>query len=180
VTSTDRGQSALIVPVELPAELARLRDGLDPSAAAGVPGHVTLLYPFVPSVLLDESVFAAVAAIADTVAAFSFKLAQVQRWPDVVCLLPDPGEPFSRLIVALASAFPEYPPYGGAHAVADVVPHVTIAQSARTDDLDAAAAALPRMLPVHAQSGEVRLIARHQGQLWRTAWSYRLPIKAGG
>ena len=110
MTSRDRVESALIVPVELPAELARLRDALDPSAAAGVPAHITLLYPFVAPDRLNESVFAPVAEIASTVAAFPFTLHRVQRWPDVVCLLPDPSEPFSRLIGALASAFPDYPP----------------------------------------------------------------------
>ena len=168
------------MPVELPAELARLRDGLDPSAAAGVPAHITLLYPFVPPDRLGESVFTPVAEIARTVAAFSFTLGRVQRWTGVVCLLPDPSEPFRRLIVALASAFPDFPPYGGAHAVADVVPHVTIAQSARTEDLDAASAALPGLLPVPAHFDEIRLIAHGSGQLWQTVWSCRLPIKSGG
>lgn len=180
MASTDRGQSALIVPVELPARLARLRDGLDPSAAAGVPAHVTLLYPFVPPDRLDEGAFTPVAAIARSVAAFSFTLGRVQRWTDVVCLLPDPSEPFSRLIVALASAFPDYPPYGGAHAVADVVPHLTIVQSARIEDLDAAAAALPGLLPVAAHCAEISLIAHGPGQPWQTVWSYRLPIKSDG
>jgi 2'-5' RNA ligase len=180
VASTDRGESALIVPVELPAELARLRNGLDPSAGAGVPAHITLLYPFVPPDRLDESVFAPVAEIARAVEAFSFTLGRVQRWPDVVCLLPEPSRPFSRLIVDLASAFPNYPPYSGEHALADIVPHVTIAQSARAEDLDAASVALPGLLPVHAQFEEIRLIAHHPGQLWRTVWSYRLPIISGG
>ena len=175
-----RGQSALIVPVELPAELDRLRDGLDPSAAAGVPAHVTLVYPFIPPDGLGEGDLTPVAEIARAVAAFSFTLGRVQRWPDVVCLLPDPSEPFSRLIVALATAFPAYPPYGAAHAVADVVPHVTIAQSARSQDLDAAAAGVPDFLPVYAKCDEIRLIANHPGQLWRTVWSCRLPTKAGG
>ena len=72
----------------------------------------------------------------------------MERWPDVVCLLPEPSQPFSRLIVALAAAFPQYPPYAGAHALADIVPHLTIAHTSRTDYLDAAEHALPASLPV--------------------------------
>ena len=160
--------------------LRRLRDAFDPSAAASVPAHITLLYPFTPPDRLAESVFTRVAEIAGSVAAFSFTLALVQRWPEVVCLLPDPSERFSHLIEALAGAFLDFPPYGGAHALADIVPHVTIAQSARMEELDAAAAALPGLLPVHARCDEIRLIARQPRQVWNTVWSYRLPIKSGG
>src|SRR6185503_17858992 len=114
----------------------------------GVPAHVTLLYPFMPVALANESVLAKIAASTAPIAAFPFTLARIQRWPDVVCLLPEPSQTFYELIVALATAFPDYPPYGGAHALADIVPHVTIAQTSRTADLDAAEHALPALLPV--------------------------------
>ena len=42
------GESAIIVPVQVPVAVGRLRDRMDPSAAQGVPAHVTLLYPFMP------------------------------------------------------------------------------------------------------------------------------------
>jgi 2'-5' RNA ligase len=170
------GESAIIVPVELPIALRRLRDGLDPSAAAGVPAHVTLLYPFVPSEALDDGVRAEVGRIIASQSAFPFVLAHAGRWPGVVYVAPEPAAPFTRLIERLAAAYPEYPPYGGAHAIADIVPHLTVAQSDRTDYLDAAAHALPGLLPVRDVCREAWLIARDAGERWRTVW--RLPLSA--
>lgn len=168
------------MPVELPDELRQMRDRLDPVAAVGVPGHMTLLYPFVRSAHVDERVLARVAAIASGVAAFPFALNRVQRWPDVVCLLPEPSEPFRLLIVALANAFPDYPPYGGAHALADIVPHVTIAQTSVAAELDEVENLLPGLLPVQATCRDVALIAHQAGGRWNSVWSYRLPTKSGG
>ena len=50
------GESAVIVPVQVPVAVNRLRDRMDPSAAQGVPAHVTLLYPFMPPEELKEDV----------------------------------------------------------------------------------------------------------------------------
>ena len=68
-------------------------------------------------------------------------LASVGRWPDVVYLAPEPDAPFRRLTAALASAFPDYPPYEGAHE--EVIPHLTVARDAPEDYYEAAAHALP-------------------------------------
>jgi len=173
-------ESALIVPVALPAALAQLRDRFDPSATQGVPGHITLLYPFMQPGDQQDGVLARVAQIASAVPAFSFTLGRVQRWPDVLCLLPDPSEPFSRLIRALAHDFPDYPPYAGAHGVNDIVPHVTIAQSRRPEDLDAAQEALSALEPTTIRCEEVAFIARQPGQHWQLLWRYRLPVKLDG
>jgi 2'-5' RNA ligase len=173
-------ESALIVPVELPAELRQIRDRLDPAAAAGVPGHITLLYPFLPAARVDERVRARVTTIASRLVAFPFELARVQRWPDVVCLLPEPSEQFRGLIVAFATAFPDYPPYGGARALTDIVPHVTIAQTSRAAELDEVEALLPALLPVRATCLEISLIAHPAGHTWESVWHYRLPTKSAG
>ena len=176
----DRSQSALIVPVELPPKLQGWRDRLDPTAAVGVPAHVTLLYPFMPPQQVSAAVLAQVVSIASYFAAFPFALDRIQRWPDVVCLLPEPAEPFRRLIVALAVAFPDYPPYGGAHGLDDIVPHVTIAHTRRADDLDALEQLLPAHLPVNGRCLEVSLITHHPGVDWKAVWSYRLPTESAG
>jgi hypothetical protein len=39
------GDTAIIVPITLPEELARLRRAHDSMAARGVPAHVTILFP---------------------------------------------------------------------------------------------------------------------------------------
>jgi len=169
------GEGALIVPVELPVAARRLRDRMDPSAAQGVPAHVTLLYPFMPPELVDEGVRRRIAQIIGREAAFPFSLSRVGRWPDVVYLPPEPDEPFHRLIAALSEAFPDYPPYAGAHA--QVVPHVTIAQDPRPEYLAAAEHALPPMLPIRDVAREAWLIGHAPTQSWQTLW--RLPLAGG-
>jgi 2'-5' RNA ligase len=166
------GESAIIVPVEVPVAVRRLRDRLDPSAAQGVPAHVTLLYPFMAPDLLTDEVRDEVAEIVAEQPAFPFALTRVERWPDVVWLAPDPHTPFRRLIERLAAAFPEYPPYGGAHA--EVVPHVTIAQGPRPGYLEAAEHALPALLPIRDVAREAWLIAHAADEPWRSVW--RLPM----
>ena len=45
--------------------------------------------------------------------------------PRVLCLRPEPDEPFRAMTAALVAAFPEHPPYGGKYA--DPIPHATVA-----------------------------------------------------
>jgi 2'-5' RNA ligase len=173
-TGSGAGESAIIVPVELPVAMRRLRDGLDSSAQAGVPPHITLLFPFASPDALDDQVRADVGRVIATEAAFPYVLREIGRWPGVVFVAPEPSVPFARLIERLAAEFPAYPPYGGAHALADIVPHLTIVESERTDYLDAAANALPALLPVRAFCREAWVIGHREGERWRTIW--RLPL----
>lgn len=166
------GESAIIVPVQVPVAVGRLRDRMDPSAAQGVPAHVTLLYPFMPPVDLTEVVRARVERIIAAEQSFPFRLTGVVRWPNVVYLAPDPAEPFRRLIKALAAEFPDYPPYGGMHE--EIVPHVTVAQDVPEDYFAAAEHALPQMLPIPDVAREAWLIGHTPQQPWHTLW--RLPL----
>jgi 2'-5' RNA ligase len=161
-------QGAIVVPVEIPVALRRLRDRLDPAAAVGVAAHITLLFPFMAPREVDAAVRETVGRVVSLEPAFPFVLARVEHWPSVVYLPPEPAEPFSRLIDRLIAAFPEFPPYGGAHA--QVVPHLTICQSDRADYLDAATHALPGLLPVRAFAREVSIIGHEPGQHWSTLW----------
>lgn len=174
-TRRDEAESAVVVPVELPVAVRRLRDRMDPLAAVGVPAHVTLLYPFLPPDGLDDSARQTVERIVAAQARFTFALTRMGRWPDVVYLAPEPEEPFQRLIAALSNAFPEYPPYRGAHP--DVVPHVTIAQDPRPEYLAAAEHALPALLPIRAVAREVWLIAHVGEHPW--AVHSRMPLSPG-
>jgi 2'-5' RNA ligase len=169
-----RGESAIIVPVEVPIAVRRLRDRFDPSATDGVPAHVTLLYPFMPPDALTDEVRAEIAQLVAAQPAFPFALRRVERWPDVVWLAPEPAAPFRDLVERLAAAFPDYPPYGGAHEA--IVPHVTIAQDPRPGYLEAAEHALPALLPIRDVAREAWLIAHVPGQPWRSVW--RLPLGA--
>jgi 2'-5' RNA ligase len=169
-----RGESAIIVPVQVPVAVNRLRDRMDPSAAQGVPAHVTLIYPFMPVDMLKDDVRRQVEQIIASEAAFPFTLASIGRWPNVVYLAPEPIAPFRRLTQALADAYPDYPPYSGVHE--DVVPHLTIAQDVPDDYFAAAEHALPGYLPIRDVAREAWLIGHTPDQPWHTLW--RLPLGA--
>jgi 2'-5' RNA ligase len=168
------GESAIIVPVELPVAARQLRDRLDPEAARGVPAHITLLYPFVPPDALSDDLRADLRRLIGAHPAFPFTLARVERWPAVVWLAPEPAAPFSRLIDDLRAAYPAYPPYGGIHD--EVIPHLTIAQDPRPGYLEAAEHALPGLLPIRGVTREAWLIAHSPAERWHTLW--RLPLAA--
>ena len=166
------GESAIIVPVQVPIAVSRLRDRMDPSAAQGVPPHVTLLYPFMPPAALTDGVRRQLEQIVAQEPAFPFVLASVRRWPNVVYLEPEPDEPFRRLTAALTAAFPDYPPYEGVHD--ETVPHLTVAQDVPDDYYAAAEHALPQMLPIRDVAREAWLIGHTPEQPWHTLW--RLPL----
>jgi 2'-5' RNA ligase len=168
------GESAIIVPVNVPVGVNRLRERMDPSAADGVPAHITLIYPFMPPSELKDDVRRRVEAIVAAESGFAFVLANVGRWPNVVYLEPEPDEPFRRLTNALAQAFPDYPPYEGVYE--DVIPHLTVAADAPDDYFDAAEHALPAFLPVRDFAREAWLIGHTPEQSWHTLW--RLPLGA--
>jgi 2'-5' RNA ligase len=161
-----RAEGALIVPVDVPVPVRRLRDRMDPAAAEGVPAHITLLYPFMPPTAVDEVIRRELERIIAAEPVFPFTLGRVERWPDVVYLAPEPDAPFRRLIAALIEAFPDYPPYGGVYD--QMVPHLTIAQDPRPDWLAAAERALPAMLPIPAVAREALLLGHLPEQPWET------------
>jgi len=169
------GESAIIVPVNVPVALARLRDRMDPSAADGVPAHVTLLYPFMPPEALNDDIRRVIERIVAREPSFSVAFRSVARWPSVVYLPPEPPEPFRRLTAALAAEFPDYPPYEGVHA--EVVPHLTVATEVPEDYLAAAEHAAPALLPMRDTVREAWLIGHTPDQPWHTLW--RLPFGPG-
>jgi len=98
--------------------------------SAGVPAHVTILFPFVPAARLDGAVVEALRAVAAVFEPIAYELRETRRFPGVLYLAPVPPEPFLALTDAVASAFPAYPPYEGAFD--EVIPHVTAAEGPTT------------------------------------------------
>ena len=109
-------------------------EALVPTGTRGMPPHVTLLYPFAEDdavgPLLED-----VAGVLARFASFEVSFVEVRRWPETLYLEPDPAGAFVELTNALVAAFPDYPPYGGAHD--DIVPHLTVAHGddGRFDEL---------------------------------------------
>jgi 2'-5' RNA ligase len=161
-------ESALIVRVAAAEPyVAGLRERFDPVAPLGVPAHVTILVPFVPPERIDDGVVRRLRDALDGTRPFPFRLAEVRCFPDVVYLAPEPAEPFLVLTSAVHRAFPECPPYGGAHA--SVVPHLTVAHvfgDAQRTVADELRRALPRPHGIEARCDELVLIENTTGR-WR-------------
>ncbi len=115
---------AITVPEADPltADLRRLHD---PSAAAGMPAHLTLLYPFRRSGRIEPATLETLQALFAALPAFDLAFRRVDRFPGVLWLAPEPRAPVDALTHALAEAFPDCPPYGGKFA--EPVPHLTVA-----------------------------------------------------
>ena len=167
--------TAFIVAVpEAEPLVADLRARFDPSAAEGVPAHVTVLVPFMAPDALTPAVLARARTLCAAEPAFDFRLTAVRRWPTTCWLAPEPSAPFVALTRAMVDAFPGYPPYAGQHA--DIVPHLTVADgdAAAADAAEAALRARwPADAPGRCRCTEVLLIGRH-GARWRTL--HRLPL----
>jgi 2'-5' RNA ligase len=164
--------SALIIDVPVAEPLVKeWRAKHDWSAQHGVPAHITLLFPFAPSDKIDERLHADLRALFAAHPAFSFSLSRVARFPDVAWLAPEPAEPFRVLTEAIASQYPDYPPYEGIHDV--VIPHLTVAEG-NTELQDEVDVALTPALPIEAEARSVLLILEDQTGWWNPGERYPL------
>ena len=152
--------SAVIVPVPEAEPLVRdLRHELDPSAAAGVPAHVTVMYPLLAPADIDP---AALQEVVARTPAFTATFRRVGWFgDDVVWLAPEPAATFVALTLAVQERF-GLVPYGGEYGV-EPVPHLTVGHGASPPRLRAAAVHVEAGLPLRAEIGAARLIvgSRH-------------------
>lgn len=158
-------ESAVIVPaLELDPVVEEFRQRHDPSARAGVPPHVTLMYPFLePDGLTSQALLELDTLLAD-VHAFEYSLIDVREFGGgVLYLAPAPAEPFISLTQRVGRAF-DLAPYGGAHAA--VVPHLTITQTATAFERLEIARALRRVLPQPAIALEAWVMAGSNDTAW--------------
>ncbi len=120
-------ESALMVLVPEAESLVKpFRDRYDPSAAAGVPAHITLLHPFKHPEEVDQTVLEGLKQCFHRCAPFRFSLAPIRRFGDAVLYLaPEPDERFRELTLAIWDRYPETPPYGDKWP--DIVPHLSVA-----------------------------------------------------
>ena len=176
--SSNMPQSALGVTVpEAEPWVKDLRERYDPTAAVGVPAHITVLFPFISPDLLTDSDLARTTETFQRVRPFEFKLEQVDRFPESLYLVPEPDEPFISLTEAIVREFPEYPPYGGKFP--KIVPHLTVAN--RNAELSAIAETellgiMKDSGPIHAVCNVVELYENSSGH-WK--WAQSFPLKDG-
>jgi hypothetical protein len=163
-------ESALLIPVPAAEPLvADVRTAYDPSAALGVPAHITLLYPFVEPRAITEDTVATLHAAFVRHEPFGFSLREA-RWfgRETLYLAPEPAAPFLGLIEELAAGFPDHPLYGGAFE--EVIPHLTVADPGRLGlappGLRDVVEGLERRLPVEAVADEVHLMVEGADARW--------------
>ena len=121
--------ATLIAPVPFTeAAVGLLRARHDPAARRGVPAHVTLLGPLVPSHADLERAVDAFAAVLARTAAPLVRFVKVGSLNGAMCLLPEEAGPLMELSRALHAVSPlGAAPGRPSHRV----PHMTVARGAR-------------------------------------------------
>jgi 2'-5' RNA ligase len=116
---------AILVP-EAEGLVRLFRNRYDPSAKAGMPAHITLLYPFKSPQEIDGLVLDTLGHCFSGFQPFKFSLTKINQFPgETLYLVPEPEDPFRELTLTIWRCSPETPPYRGRYST--VVPHLTVA-----------------------------------------------------
>jgi len=164
----------ILVP-EAESLVQTFREKYDHSAAAGMPAHITLLYPFKHPDQVNDFLVDDLRMLFSSHTRFQFSLVSTRGFPGVLYLAPEPPVPFKKLTRAIATQYPETPPYGGTFP--DTVPHLTVAQRCSSEELVSIEEEFSRVsagrLPIHATATEVCLMEKRGGR-WRNHTSFAL------
>ncbi|WP_199042584.1 2'-5' RNA ligase family protein [Glycomyces salinus] len=164
MTEYEVGLTALLATIEEAEPLVgRWRERFDPSAASGVPAHVTVLAPFLNAELLDTEVVEELRALFGGFGAFTVRFERCAYFPDLLYLEPTPDEPFRALTESVVERWPEAPPYAGKHP--DLVPHLTVANGEEHPVLRGVESAVGPGLPVAAEVSSIGLFV-YDGERW--------------
>jgi 2'-5' RNA ligase superfamily protein len=175
--SVTASESALVVLApEAEPIVKAYRDEHDPSAALGVPAHLTVLYPFHPGSLSPAARGQLASLFADC-APFDYQLTELRRFPGTLYLAPEPAEPFRLLTRRVTQVFPNYPPYRGRYS--DIIPHLTVAQLEDEARLETVAAhfqvACAARLPLRLRATAVTLLEYNLGA-WQVVAAFALAV----
>ena len=165
-------RAALVLPLEEP-RLAELRARFDPvGTAAGIPLHITLLFPFGLGESGLDTLFARWSPL-------RFALTRVETFPDAVWLAPEPADELRERILEVYARYPQYPPYDGEFP--DPVPHATVGKVPQGESQEEVAAAVRSaaepLLPVRFELREAALLEETAPDRWREA--RRFPFRGG-
>jgi 2'-5' RNA ligase len=142
-----------------------------PSPAKGVPAHVTLLYPFLPSEQVDVGVLAELEWFFRGVDAFELCFDSVGAFPEQGVVYLEPSDrALAELTQALAVRWPECPPYEGKHD--RLVPHLTAVHTDEAALRAAAAESLREGLPLQAVAAQAALWECDEHGLWSQRASF--------
>ena len=166
------GHTALVVRIpEAEPAVRTWRERFDPSARAGVPAHVTVLFPFLDESRIDAGVHSALAEMFGRHDSFDLRFAGCGRFPGVLYLVPEPDSPLRQLTRAVSDRWPEAPPYGGRFS--EVVPHLTVADGQDETLLTEIESTLSGSLPFTSRVSAVDLRA-YDGMTWQERTSFPL------
>lgn len=168
-------ESVLILEVpEAQPLVESLRAPLQGAAASGMPAHITLLYPFLPSAAIDDAMLDRLRALCGLVECFSFQLCHFGRFDDrVLYLAPTPAEPFVGLATKLRLAFPSDPT--NCEASREYVAHLTIARRSSPELLDQLERAAVSSLPLTCTATRVTVMTRQPVEDgWTRAYEFAL------
>lgn len=167
------GRTGLIVRIpEAEPAVSAWRERFDTSARAGVPAHVTVVFPFLDGSRVQGHVHRALAEVLGGHHAFDVRFARCERFPGVLYLAPEPDAPLRRLTEAVVERWPEAPPYGGVFT--EVIPHLTVADGQDDTVLTEIETALHTELPFTARVSSVDLMV-HDGVKWQLQATFDLP-----
>ena len=174
-------ESALVVLIpEAEVAVGSLRQRFDPSAALGLPAHVTILYPFKPPAELTLDVIDQLAELFARVPPFDVSFSEPKVFPRVLYLASDPDAPFRRLTAIISEQFPEHRSYRGEFK--DVIPHLTVAHADDSQQLAMIASEFAdhaeSLLPIRASVTEVALLDNESGR-WQVRKKFNLKTCAG-
>jgi len=161
--------SAIIVPVEhIDPVVASWRRRHTEDGAAGMPPHITLLYPFIDDAVLVSARIRELRTALGGFQPFAVSFVSLGRFasqPPVLYLTPDPATPFNQMTAAIAARFPDFPPYGGVHHV--LIPHLTVAYADTSAVLERAEAEISPHLPLTARATDVCVMTRPEAADWQ-------------
>ena len=165
--TTPTNETAILIPIpEAEKTVDKYRLRYDPSRDAGIPAHITLLYPFHDLEVLTSDILRTISDIVSKHSQFQMTLSDVEWFDDrVVYLSPRPASPFLALIDDLMRAFPECPPYGGIYE--SIIPHLCVAETPDLRAMERVARRLVKRLPITAEISQVWLMA---GQGSKDSW----------
>jgi len=166
---------AILVP-EAEGLVQSFRDRYDPAAQAGMPAHITLLYPFKSRNEIDGRVLDTLSQCFSRLQPFKFSLRTINQFPgDTLYLVPEPEDPFRELTLGIWRCYPETPPYRGRYST--VVPHLTVADRMSEQRLAEVARefeeASQGCLPIQGYAAEVTLMDSRSGR-WAINTTFRL------
>ncbi|MFE1171327.1 2'-5' RNA ligase family protein [Streptomyces sp. NPDC058773] len=166
------GRTGLIVKVPDAEPAVRAwRERFDPSAQAGVPAHVTVLFPFLDESRIDARVYSTLTDVLGSHHAFDLRFESCGQFPGVLYLAPEPDAQLRLLTEVIADRWPEAPPYEGQFT--EIVPHLTVADGQEDAVLDEIGADLLGRLPFTCRVASVDLVV-HDGSKWQERASFAL------